>query len=159
MYKRIKLVAAVSVAASLLVPAAGAGASTLGKPRPSTGRFAGVSNVRDLNVTCAPGADFGPASLRPKIKMTRRTTGYNPADLGDTKRRSTRIVATYPGGSQSLGRFENFYSLPRNFNFPCPPSSSQVTGFDILLQPYRGRVPVGTPAAAHINLHRVGSAS
>lgn len=154
MSNRLKLASAIVLAGVLILPG-----EALAKPRPRTFKFAGGTNVTSLNVTCAPGATTGPVSSAVTVRMTRRYKGVTANYEGDTLGKSTRIIASWPGASMPLARFENAYRLPRSYQFPCPPLANQPGTFTITLQPYRGRNPIGTPARVDIRLNRVGSAS
>jgi hypothetical protein len=154
MSKRLKLASAIVLAGVLILPG-----EALAKPRPNTFKFAGGTNVTTLNVTCAPGAAKGSASALLMVKATRRYGAVTANYLGDSLGRSTRIVAQFPGGSITIGRFEQFYRFPRNYQFPCPALANQSSTFQISLQPFRGRNPIGTAAKVDVRLNRVGSAS
>ena len=154
MSNRLKIASAIVLAGVLALPGVASA-----KPRPRTGPFAAGTNVSTLNVTCAPGATSGTSPVVLRVKATRRYSGVTADYLGDTQRRSTRIVASWPGGSMTIGRFESFYRLTGQQVFPCPPLASAPGTFTITLQPFRGRNPIGTSAKADVRLNRVGSAS
>jgi hypothetical protein len=155
MSKRLKLASAIVLAGVLILPG-----EALAKPRPRTFKFAGGTNITSLNVTCAPGATSGSASALLMVKATRRYGAVTANYLGDSLGRSTRIVAQFPGGSITIGRFEQFYRFPRNYKFPCPVHTNPASStFTISLQPFRGRTAIGTAAKVDVRLNRVGSAS
>jgi hypothetical protein len=154
MSKRLKLASAIVLAGVLILPG-----EALAKPRPRTFKFAGGTNVTSLNVTCAPGATAGSPSALLMVKATRRYGAVTANYLGDSLGRSTRIVAQFPGGSITIGRFEQFYRFPRNYKFPCPAAANQSSTFQIKLQPFRGKNAIGTAAKVDVRLNRVGSAS
>jgi hypothetical protein len=137
MNERIKLAAAVSLAAALLVPASGAEAGTGTKHGPDRERFAGVANVKSLNIVCRGDNDKGTSALRLKIKVTRKIKGVKPELLGDDDGWGDRghIKAVFPGGSLVLHRFETFHSFPKHFKFPRPDDDRKT--FKITLQPFK----------------------
>jgi hypothetical protein len=137
MKQRIKRLAAVMLAAALL-PATAAEAGT---GRRSDGEaFAGVANVKSLNITCRrhDDDDKGTSPVRLKIKVTRKTKGVDSELLGDDDGWGDRghIKAVFPGGSLILHRFDTFYSFPKNFKFPRPDNDGRTT-FRIRLQPFK----------------------
>ena len=133
------------------------------KPRPNTYTFTGGTNLTNLNVTCAQGATTGLAAAKLKVKATRRFSAAVTAEfIGDSLGKSTKVVATYPGGKTNLTRFESFYTINpgKSFKFPCPNTGVGGTSqFVINLQPYRGNKPIGIPAKVYVNLTRVGFGS
>lgn len=133
------------------------------KVRPNTFRFTGGTNVSKLNVTCAKGATQGTASTTLKVKATRKfSIKVTENFIGNSLGQSTRIVASYPGGSQTLTRFESWYNINKNrkFTFPCPMTAVGGTStFQISLQPYRGADPIGAAAQVWVTLTRVGQSS
>lgn len=133
---RIKLAAVLSLAASLLLPAeAGAGS----RGRHDNEEFAGVANVKSLNITCRrDDDDKGRSAVRLKIKVTRKTKGVKPEHLGDDNGWGDRghVEAVFPGGSLVLHRFETFYSFPKNFRFPRPDNGKDGK-FVIKLRPFK----------------------
>lgn len=160
MSMKSKLIAVAGALAMVVVTPAAAEA----KPRPRTFLFTGGTNVSKINVTCAKGATQGTATTTLKVKATRRYSKKVTADfLGNSLGQSTKVVATYPGGSQTLFRFESWYTINKNrkkFSFPCPMTGVGGTStFEIVLQPYRGRVAIGTAAKVHVTLTRVGQPS
>jgi hypothetical protein len=133
------------------------------RPRPATFRFTGGTAPGIINVTCAPGAQTGKSPTRLKVKATRRFNKKVTENfIGNSLGLSTKFVATYPGGSLTLGRFERWYTInaQRQFSFPCPMTAVNGTSqFEITIQPYRGRRPIGTAARVNVTLRRVGSSS
>jgi hypothetical protein len=133
------------------------------KSRPNTFRFTGATAPGSINVTCAKGATTGRSATKLKVKATRNIGKNVPADaIGNTLGQSTKLVASYFGGSMTLGRFETFYTLNSKgqFTFPCPMTELNGTSqLVITIQPYRGRNPIGTPAKVGVTLRRVGAAS
>jgi hypothetical protein len=131
MKRRIKLLVAVMLAAALL-PVTAAEARRDGE------EFAGVANVKSLNITCPRNdGDRGTSPVRLKIKVTRKTKGVKSELLGDDDGWGDRghIKAVFPGGSLILHRFETFYSFPRGFRFPRPDNGRKT--FEIRLVPFK----------------------
>jgi hypothetical protein len=156
-----KKLAVVAGALALVVVAPAAAEA---KARPRTFLFTGGTNVSKLNVTCAQGATQGTASTTLKVKATRKyPKGVTSDFLGNSLGQSTKVVASYPGGSQTLFRFESWYTINKNktkFSFPCPMTAVGGTStFEIVLQPYRGSNPIGTAAKVNVTLTRVGQSS
>lgn len=133
------------------------------KPRPNTFKFTGSTNVSNVNVTCAQGATTGTTAVKLRVKATRKfSAAVTPEFIGDSQGRSTKFVASFPGGRMNLTRFERFYTLNpgKSFRFPCPPTAVNGTSqFVITIQPHRGNTPVGTAAKVNVTLKRVGFGS
>jgi hypothetical protein len=138
------------------------------KPRSNTFRFTGSTNVSSLNITCAPGAEKGTTPTKLKVKATRHFNKHVTDDfIGNSLGQATKFVASYPGGSLVLARFETFYTINANksFKFPCPPNTGSVhpdavtSQFVISIQPFKGDKKIGTPAQVEVKLRRVGSSS
>jgi hypothetical protein len=133
------------------------------KSRPNTYRFTGGTIPSNVNVTCAQGATTGTTAVKLKVKATRKFSNQvTPEFIGDSLGRSTKFVATYPGGRTNLTRFERLYTINpgKSFRFPCPNTAVGGTStFTIVIQPYRGNKPIGTSAKVNVTLHRVGFGS
>lgn len=166
MSTRNKLFAVAGALAMVVVTPAAAEA----KARPGTFRFTGGTNVTSLNVTCANGATQGTASVKLKVKATRKYSSAVTEDfIGNSLGQSNRIVATFPSpgtksgvGSLPISRFESSYTInpSKNFKFPCPMTAVGGTAtFPITIQPYRGSKPIGTAGHVNVTLVRVGAAS
>jgi hypothetical protein len=132
------------------------------KARPNTFRFTGGTNPTSINVNCAPGATQGKSSTRLKVKVTRKFSSAVSAEyIGNSLGQSTRFVASYPGGSMVLGRFEQWYYINSQgkFTWPCPSGGALQSKFTITIQGFKGNKPVGTTGKVDVTLNRVGSAS
>ena len=157
---RTKSAAVVGALAIVLVAPTPASA----KPRPNTYKFTGGTSVSNVSVTCAQGATTGTAAVKLRVKATRKFSPAVTAEfIGDSLGRSTKFVATYPGGGKTtLTRFESFYTINpgKSFRFPCPNTAVDGTSqFAISIQPYRGNKPIGTAAKVNVTLKRVGFGS
>jgi hypothetical protein len=153
-----KLIAVAGATAMVLVTPSVAHA----KPRPNTYRFTGGTSPTSINVTCAPGATTGKSATKLKVKATRKfSTAVTPEFIGNSLGQSNRFVASYPGGSMTLGRFETLYTINSQgkFTWPCPSGGATTSTFTINIQGFRGNKAVGTPAKVNVTLNRVGSAS
>lgn len=159
MRSRSKLIAIVGALTIVLAAPTAAEA----KSRPNTFRFTGATNVSNLNVTCAPGATKGTVPIKVKVMATRNFSKKVSADfIGNSLGQSTKFIASYPGGSLTLGRFELLYTInsAKTFRFPCPNTDVGGTSqFTIVIQPYRGKNKIGTAGKVEIRLHRVGAGS
>jgi hypothetical protein len=85
-----------------------------------------------------------------------------PDFIGNSLGQSTKLVASYPGGSLTVARFENLYTINpgKSFRFPCPNTAVGGTSqFPITIQPYRGKKAIGTPGKVNVTLRRVGFGS
>jgi len=158
MSTRTKLIAVAGALAMVVMTPMAAEA----KSRPNTFRFTGGTSPSSLNVTCAPGATTGKSVTKLKVMVTRKfSSAVTPAYIGNSLGQSTRFVASYPGGSLTLGAFEHFYTINSagKFTWPCPSGGALTSSFTITIQAFRGKNPVGTPGRVDVTLHRVGSAS
>ena len=132
------------------------------KARPNTYRFTGGTSPSSINVTCAPGATTGQSATRLRVKATRKfSSAVTPEFIGNSLGRSNRFVASYPGGSMVIGRFETLYTINSQgkFTWPCPSGGALTSHSPSTIQGFRGRTPVGTAAKVNVTLNRVGSAS
>jgi hypothetical protein len=156
---RTKSAAVVGALAIVLVAPTPASA----KSRPNTFKFTGGTIPSNVNVTCAQGATTGTTAVKLKVKATRKFSNQvTPEFIGDSLGRSTKFVASYPGGKMNLTRFERLYTINpgKSFQFPCPNTAVGGTStFTITIQPYRGNKPIGTAAKVNVTLHRVGFGS
>lgn len=158
MSKRTKLIAVAGALAMVVLTPAAAEA----KPRPNTFRFTGSTNPTSVNVTCAPGATTGTSATKLRVKVTRNfSNAVTPEFIGNSLGQSNRFVASYPGGTTVLGRFENWYQINSKgkFTWPCPSGGALQSTFTITIQGYRGNKPVGTAGKVNVTMNRVGSAS
>ena len=165
---RVKLVAAAGAVAMVALTPAAAEARTKPKVIPAT-PYAVGANQNAYNITCAPAAKAGKATI--KLRITRNTNKVTPSELGDTNGRTSKWVATWDGGSIDLGSIEKFYASSKTATFPCPTSASAVGAFTISVQSYVGTTvrtkkgftttyaTNGKPATYNVATHRVGSAS
>lgn len=136
MKARVKLAVSLGVVMALLL-----GGSDVGGAFPRNDRsekFAGVANVKVLNIICrGDDSDKGKSTVRLKIKVTRKIRGVKFGRLGDDNGWGDRghIKAVFPGGSLVLHRFENFVSFPKGFKFPRPDRGRET--FSIRLFPFK----------------------
>jgi hypothetical protein len=122
--------------------------------------FAAAASLGEINVNCQTNDTSGRSATRLRLKATHNTSGVNPTLLGDDQRIATRLVASWPGGSVTIGRFESFYTASSRVTFPCPVRTTPGSGtLTVSIQPYRGSAQVGSPAKVLVKLNRVGSPS
>lgn len=148
MKMRIKLVAALGTATALLLPASQAGAA-IGNP---SANFVGEISLDELNVKCKPGDSTG--TLTQRIRVAAKGTALTVAQGAGVIGNSTKIVASWPGGSSSMTRFGRQYLLSENAKFPCPAIDGSPMA--MTFQPYRGSKRVGVAATVGVEVNWVG---
>jgi hypothetical protein len=150
MNKRIKLAAVFGAATALLLPATQAGAA-IGDP---TAKFVGKTSVGTLNVKCSPGLATGRLAERLRLSLSGDlSVGGNIGSVG-TLGNSTKIVASWAGGSATLTRMGTAFLLSSAARFPCPAVDGDA--LNLTFQPNRGKAKVGAASQAAVKLNWKG---
>jgi hypothetical protein len=157
MKMRMRLIAAVGVAAAVMLPAADAGAALGGQTSSS---FAPVvtTSVQPLSggttalpVKCQPGSSTGTSTGSMFLSLSPNTAGANSiGSFGNAK----SVKAIWPGGSMWLTRVGRTYKTSKSTRFPCP--ATNTAPMTVTFQPYRGSKKVGSAAVTQTSVGYVG---
>ena len=151
---RSKFFAVVGALAVLVIVPSEAFAAPAPKLR---GPFAVGASQNSYNVTCAPDAESGKASI--KIRLTRSVRRVSPSEVGYDNFRATKYVASWDGGSITMRQLGRYYPAQHGVTFPCPETSAAHGTFVIKVQPFRGNTAIGKASTYVVVTHRVGSPS